>query len=144
MVAERVTMADTITERCLAKGLEMDAQGCIIASVLETSSDHPDVDELYLRAVALDPQISMALVYSTVKTLEDAGILDTLEFGDGRARYEDSEREHHDHLIDITTGDVIEFVDPEIEELQERIAAKLGYRLTGHKMELYGEPIKKD
>ncbi len=135
-------MSDTITDRCEAKGLRMTEQRRIIASVLESSDDHPDVDELYSRASAIDPRISIATVYRTVKLFEEAGILDKLEFGDGRARYEDAMRAHHDHLIDMTTGDVIEFVDPEIEALQERIAARLGYRLKGHKMELYGVPIK--
>jgi Fur family ferric uptake transcriptional regulator len=100
------------------------------------------VEELYARASAVDAQISIATVYRTVKLFEEAGILDKLEFGDGRARYEDAERDHHDHLIDMNSGEVIEFVDPEIEELQERIAARLGYTLKGHKLELYGVPIK--
>ncbi|RKF15113.1 transcriptional repressor [Roseovarius spongiae] len=137
-------MKDTITERCAARGLRMTEQRRIIAAVLEEADDHPDVDELHLRASACDPRISLATVYRTVKLFEENGILEKVDFGDGRARYEDAERAHHDHLIDITTGDVIEFVDPEIEALQERIAAKLGYRLTGHKMELYGVPLKKD
>lgn len=114
-----------------------------IATVLEESDDHPDVEELYSRASGRDPNISIATVYRTVKLFEEAGILDKLEFGDGRARYEDAERDHHDHLIDINSGEVIEFVDPEIEQLQERIAEKLGYRLKGHKLELYGVPISK-
>jgi len=113
-----------------------------IAAVLQASDDHPDVEELYARASAVDAQISIATVYRTVKLFEEAGILDKLEFGDGRARYEDAERDHHDHLIDMNSGEVIEFVDPEIEELQERIAARLGYTLKGHKLELYGVPIK--
>lgn len=136
-------MAEPITARCEAKGLRMTGQRRIIAQVLEDSSDHPDVEELYARASALDAGISLATVYRTVKLFEEAGILDRLEFGDGRARYEDAERDHHDHLIDIQTGEVIEFVDPEIEALQERIAAKLGYDLRGHRLELYGVPRKK-
>ena len=135
-------MSDTIIDRCEARGLRMTGQRRTIASVLEDSDDHPDVDELYKRASAIDGRISIATVYRTVKLFEEEGILDKLEFGDGRARYEDAEREHHDHLIDIETGDVIEFFDPEIEALQERIAARLGYRLKGHKMELYGVPIR--
>ncbi len=119
----------------------MTEQRRVIAQVLDTSADHPDVEELYSRASAVDPRISLATVYRTVKLFEETGILEKLEFGDGRARYEDAEREHHDHLIDVTTGDVIEFIDPEIEALQEKIAAKLGYRLQGHKLELYGVPI---
>jgi Fur family ferric uptake transcriptional regulator len=127
--------------RCNAQGLRMTEQRRVIAQVLDASADHPDVEELYSRASAVDPRISLATVYRTVKLLEEAGILEKVEFGDGRARYEDAEREHHDHLIDVTTGDVIEFIDPEIEALQEKIAAKLGYRLQGHKLELYGVPI---
>lgn len=136
-------MSDTITDRCEAKGLRMTDQRRTIASVLEDSDDHPDVEELYARASGRDPRISIATVYRTVKLFEEAGILDKLEFGDGRARYEDAEREHHDHLIDMQSGEVIEFVDPEIEALQEKIAAKLGYQLKGHKLELYGVPTKK-
>ncbi|MEX0320336.1 MULTISPECIES: Fur family transcriptional regulator [unclassified Ruegeria] len=136
-------MPDTIIARCEAKGLRMTGQRRIIARVLQESDDHPDVEELYARASALDDGISIATVYRTVKLFEEAGILERLEFGDGRARYEDAERDHHDHLIDLNSGEVIEFVDPEIEVLQEKIAAKLGYRLKGHKLELYGVPIKK-
>ncbi|TMV06504.1 transcriptional repressor [Ruegeria sediminis] len=136
-------MTETIIERCEAKGLRMTEQRRVIARVLERSADHPDVEELYARASALDAGISIATVYRTVKLFEEAGILERLEFGDGRARYEDAERDHHDHLIDLTSGEVIEFVDPEIEALQERIAAKLGYELRGHKLELYGVPIRK-
>ena len=135
-------MSDTILARCEAKGLRMTEQRRVIAGVLEESADHPDVEELYARASALDSGISLATVYRTVKLFEEADILDKLEFGDGRARYEDAERDHHDHLIDLHSGEVIEFMDPEIEQLQEKIAAKLGYRLKGHKLELYGVPIK--
>lgn len=136
-------MADsTIIERCEAKGLRMTGQRRTIAQVLQDSDDHPDVEELYARASAADAGISIATVYRTVKLFDEAGILDKLEFGDGRARYEDAERDHHDHLIDMNSGEVIEFVDPEIEELQERIAARLGYTLKGHKLELYGVPTK--
>ncbi len=136
-------MNDSIIERCETKGLRMTEQRRTIASVLQESSDHPDVEELYARASARDAGISLATVYRTVKLFEEAGILDKLEFGDGRARYEDAEREHHDHLIDISSGEVIEFVDPEIEALQEKIAEKLGYQLKGHRLELYGVPLKK-
>lgn len=136
-------MTDTIIARCEAKGLRMTEQRRTIAAVLQESADHPDVEELYARASARDSGISLATVYRTVKLFEEAGILDKLEFGDGRARYEDAEREHHDHLIDINSGEVIEFVDPDIEALQEKIAEKLGYRLMGHKLELYGVPIRK-
>lgn len=136
-------MTETITERCEAKGLRMTGQRRTIAAVLEESEDHPDVEELYARASARNSGISIATVYRTVKLFEEAGILDKLEFGDGRARYEDAERDHHDHLIDLHSGEVIEFVDAEIEALQEAIARKLGYKLKGHKLELYGVPLKK-
>ena len=134
-------MSDTILERCEAKNLRMTEQRRVIARVLESSADHPDVEELYARASDVDPRISLATVYRTVKLFEEAGILDKLEFGDGRARYEDAERDHHDHLIDLHSGDVIEFVDEEIEALQEKIAKKLGYQLRGHRLELYGVPL---
>ncbi|MGB0959944.1 MAG: Fur family transcriptional regulator [Halocynthiibacter sp.] len=136
-------MPDTIIARCEAKGLRMTEQRRVIAGVLEGADDHPDVEELYNRASHVDDRISLATVYRTVKLFEEAGILERLEFQDGRARYEDAEREHHDHLIDLSTGQVIEFVDPEIEALQEKIAQKLGFKLKGHKLELYGVPIKR-
>ena len=136
-------MTDTILQRCERKGLRMTSQRKIIAQVLENAADHPDVEELYKRASKIDPTISIATVYRTVKLFDEAGILDKLEFGDGRARYEDAEREHHDHLIDVNSGRVIEFMDSDIEKLQEKIAQKLGYRLMGHKLELYGVPLKK-
>ena len=132
----------TILERCEAHGLRMTDQRRTIVAVLEAADDHPDVEELYNRASAVDAGISLATVYRTVKLFEETGILAKHEFGDGRARYETSDREHHDHLIDMQSGDVIEFVDPDIEALQEKIAAKLGYRLMGHRLELYGVPIK--
>ena len=135
-------MTDIIA-RCEAKGLRMTDQRRVVARVIGAAMDHPDVEELYARAAKEDPRISLATVYRTVKLFEEAGILDKLEFGDGRARYEDAERDHHDHLIDVNSGRVIEFVDPEIEELQERIAARLGYRLIGHRLELLGVPVKK-
>ena len=141
--APETAMTDTIISRCEAKGLRMTGQRRTIAQVLEDSTDHPDVEELYARASALDAGISIATVYRTVKLFEEAGILERVEFGDGRARYEDAERDHHDHLIDMNSGEVIEFVDPEIEALQEKIAAKLGYELRGHRLELYGVPIRK-
>lgn len=136
-------MSDTIISRCEAKGLRMTGQRRVIGKVLQDSTDHPDVEELYARASAIDAGISIATVYRTVKLFEEAGILERLEFGDGRSRYEDAERDHHDHLIDMNSGQVIEFVDPEIEALQEKIAAKLGYELRGHRLELYGVPIRK-
>ena len=136
-------MSDSIINRCEAIALRMTGQRRIIAGVLEESDDHPDVEELYARASALDAGISIATVYRTVKLFEEAGILERVEFGDGRARYEDAERDHHDHLIDLNSGKVIEFLDPEIEALQEKIAHRLGYRLKGHKLELYGVPMLK-
>jgi len=135
---------DTIIARCEANELRMTEQRRVIARVLQGCTDHPDVEELYARASNVDAGISLATVYRTVKLFEEAGILERREFGDGRARYEDAERDHHDHLIDIQSGEVIEFVDKEIEELQEKIAAKLGYSLRGHRLELYGVPKKKD
>jgi len=136
-------MVDSIIARCEAKGLRLTEQRRVIARVLESSDDHPDVEELYARACEVDPRISLATVYRTVKLFEEAGILDRLEFGDGRARYEDADRDHHDHLIDLTTGAVIEFCDPEIEALQEKIAARLGFRLKGHRLELFGVPLSR-
>ncbi|MFN3145802.1 MAG: Fur family transcriptional regulator [Paracoccaceae bacterium] len=133
---------DTIITRCENRGLRLTEQRRVIAGVLQDADDHPDVEELYGRVTAVDPRISLATVYRTVKLFEEAGILDKHEFGDGRARYETADREHHDHLIDMQTGEVIEFVDPEIERLQERIAERLGYRLKGHKLELYGVRVK--
>ena len=136
-------MSKSIIKRCEAMGLRMTGQRRIIADVIEDSDDHPHVEELFQRASALDANISIATVYRTVKLFEEAGILDKLEFGDGRARYEDAERDHHDHLIDLNSGEVIEFVDAEIEALQERIARKLGYDLRGHRLELYGVPLNR-
>ena len=134
----------TIELRCESAGLRMTDQRRVIARVLHEAIDHPDVEELYTRAIMFDPAISIATVYRTVKLFEEAGILEKLEFGDGRARYEDAEREHHDHLIDMQTGEVIEFVDKEIELLQEKIAKRLNFKLLGHKLELYGTKILTD
>ena len=111
-------MAKNIIQRCAQNGLRMTEQRRIVAQVLEDSQDHPDVEELYARALKLDPRISIATVYRSVKLFEESGILEKLEFGDGRARYEDAERDHHDHLIDMNSGEVIEFIDPDIEALQ--------------------------
>ncbi len=127
----------TIIARCEASGLRLTGQRRTVAIVLAASDDHPDVETIHARAAERDPNLSVATVYRTVKLFEEAGILERREFGDGRARYEDAEREHHDHLIDLQTGEVIEFVDPEIEALQERIAARLGYDLKGHRLELF-------
>ena len=120
----------------------MTEQRRIVAQVLEDSQDHPDVEELYARALKLDPRISIATVYRSVKLFEESGILEKLEFGDGRARYEDAERDHHDHLIDINTGEIIEFVNKDIEDLQKKVAEKLGYKLVDHRLELYGSKKK--
>ena len=137
-------MNDTsIIKRCETKGLRMTDQRRTIAKLLESTNDHPDVEELHKRVNQVDKSISLATVYRTVKLFEESGILEKLEFGDGRARYEDADREHHDHLINIQNGKVIEFVDSDIELLQEKIANKLGYRLLGHKLELYGVPLDK-
>ncbi len=134
-------MADIIA-RCEARGLRMTEQRRVIARAVGECEDHPDVEELYARAAKIDPRISLATVYRTVKLFEELGILEKVEFGDGRARCEDADRDHHDHLIDVSTGEVIEFVDPEIEALQEKIAARLGYQLIGHRLELLGKRIK--
>jgi len=134
-------MAQTILDRCEAQGLRLTDQRRTIARVLEDADDHPDVEELHARASREDPRISIATVYRTVKLFEESGILERHEFLDGRARYETADRDHHDHLIDLTTGEVIEFVDPDIEALQDRIAERLGYRLKGHRLELYGVPV---
>lgn len=123
---------------CAERGLRITEQRKVIAQVLSDSDDHPDVEMLHERASKIDPKISIATVYRTVRLFEEAGILDRHDFGDGRARYEPTPEAHHDHLIDIETGKVVEFVDPELEALQKTIAEKLGYRLVDHRMELYG------
>ena len=117
----------------------MTGQRRLIIKVLEDSNDHPDVETLFERANKIDSKVSIATVYRTVKTLKNAGILEKLEFNDGRSRFEDAVRKHHDHLIDLDTGKVIEFIDEEIEHIQKKIANKLGYKLIGHKLELYGK-----
>ena len=134
-------MTKSIEKRCVENGLKMTEQRRVIARVLSNATDHPDVEELYRRAVAIDSGISIATIYRTVRLFEEAGILDRHDFGDGRARYEETSAEHHDHLIDMRSGDVIEFQDAEIELLQQKIAARLGYRLAGHRLELYGTPL---
>ena len=123
---------------CAEKGLRITDQRRVIARVLSDAEDHPDVEKVYERASAIDPGISIATVYRTVRLFEEAGILDRHDFGDGRARYEPAPEAHHDHLIDVETGKVIEFVDPELEQLQKAIAERLGFRLVDHRMELYG------
>ena len=139
-----VDTADTIEQKCLAKGVKLTEQRKIIAKIISESkteygeSDHPDVDELYNRVSKVDPKISIATVYRTVKLFEEAGILTKHDFKGGKARYEAMIESHHDHLIDIKTGEIIEFVDDEIEKLQKKVAEKYGYKLVDHKLELYG------
>ena len=131
-------MASRLEKLCVEKGMKMTGQRRVIAHVLSESEDHPDVEEVFRRASEQDPNISIATVYRTVRLFEEAGILDRHDFGDGRARYEEVPEEHHDHLIDIRSGQVLEFQDAEIELLQERIAKRLGYKLIGHRLELFG------
>jgi len=137
-------MANRILELCHEKGLKMTGQRRVIAQVLGESDDHPDVELVYKRATEIDSRISIATVYRTVRLFEEQNILERHDFGDGRARYEEATEQHHDHLIDIESGEVIEFNNAEIEELQQRIAKKLGYRLMDHRLELYGRRIKND
>lgn len=131
-----------LEDLCAQRGMRMTDQRRVIARVIDASHDHPDVEELYARASAIDSNISMSTVYRTVKLFEESGIVARLDFGDGRARYEQTPDEHHDHLIDVTTGKVIEFTDPEIEALQEKIAERLGYKLVDHRLELFARPLK--
>lgn len=130
-----------IERLCSEKGLKMTGQRRIIARVLSESEDHPDVELLYQRATVVDPKISIATVYRTVRLFEEASILDRHDFGDGRSRYEESSEQHHDHLIDIESGEVIEFTNDEIEALQREVARRLGYKLVDHKLELYAVPL---
>ena len=137
-------MSQSIEKKCIAKGVKLTEQRKVIARVMSKSketygeSDHPDVDELYTRVTKIDPKISIATVYRTVKLFEEAGILAKHDFRGGKARYEQISESHHDHLIDIKSGDIIEFVDEEIEKLQKKVADKYGYELVDHKLELYG------
>ena len=130
-----------IEEKCISKGVKLTGQRKIIARVMSEAEDHPDVDELYNRVTKIDSKISIATVYRTVKLFEEAGILAKHDFKGGKARYEEISESHHDHLIDVKTGEIIEFVDDEIEKLQKKVAEKYGYDLVDHKLELYG--IKK-
>ena len=129
---------------CAERGMRMTEQRRVIARILEESDDHPDVEDLYRRSSRIDAKISISTVYRTVKLFEDAGIIERHDFRDGRSRYETVPEEHHDHLIDLKTGTVVEFHSPEIEALQERIAREHGFRLVGHRLELYGIPLSKD
>jgi len=142
-VVRRLKLASPsrIEELCLQKGLKMTGQRRVIARVLSEARDHPDVEEVHHRAAAIDPRISLATVYRTIRLFERESLLEKHEFGHGRARYERASGQHHDHLIDIDSGKVMEFVNPRIEELQREIAESLGYRLVGHRLELYGRSL---
>lgn len=131
-----------IEQRCIDKGMKMTEQRRVIARVLSDAADHPDVEEVYRRSTQIDPRISIATVYRTVRLFEEADILERHDFGDGRARYEEAPNEHHDHLIDMQSGRVIEFHSDEIEALQREIARRFGFRLIGHRLELYGVPLQ--
>ncbi len=137
-------MPSRLEKLCIEKGLKMTDQRRIIARVLSEAQDHPDVEALHRRAAQIDSGISLATVYRTVRLFEEASILERHDFGDGRARYEEAKDDHHDHLIDIQSGRVIEFTNEEIEKLQKAIAANLGYKLVGHRLELYAVPLAKD
>jgi Fur family ferric uptake transcriptional regulator len=148
-LAARTTSAkprrnDAIERACREKGLRMTGQRRIIARILDDAADHPDVVELHRRAAAVDDRISLSTVYRTVKLFENQGIIERLDFRDGRSRYEQAAREHHDHLINLETGAVIEFHSDEIEALQDQIAKRLGYKVVYHRLELYAVPIDKD
>ena len=136
-------MKSNIEEKCKAKGVRLTDQRRLIAKVMSSSKDHPDVDELHKRVIDIDKKVSLATVYRTVRLFEESGIVEKHDFKGGKARYEQSPDEHHDHLIDINSGEILEFVDPEIERLQKKVAEKLGYKLLDHKLELYGSKIKK-
>ncbi|WP_068005291.1 Fur family transcriptional regulator [Pseudovibrio axinellae] len=131
----------TLIEMCAHKGMRMTEQRRVIADVIQSAEDHPDVEELYRRASQIDPKISISTVYRTVKLFEDSGIIERHDFRDGRSRYETVSDEHHDHLIDLRSGEVIEFRSEEIEKMQEEVARKLGFKLVDHRLELYGIPI---
>ena len=133
---------DRLEKLCADKGMRMTDQRRVIARVLSQSTDHPDVEELHRRAHTIDPHISIATVYRTVRLFEESGIIERHDFRDGRSRYEEASETHHDHLIDMRTGRVVEFVDEEIEQLQALIAKRLGYRLVDHRLELYGIPLE--
>ena len=136
-------MSETIEQKCLAKGVKLTDQRKIIAKTMSESQDHPDVDELHRRVSKLDSKTSIATVYRTVKLFEEAGIVSKHDFKGTKARYEQAPSEHHDHLIDVNTGEIIEFVNEDIENLQKKVAEKLGYKLVDHRLELYGSKIKK-
>ena len=133
-----------IEDKCKQKGVRLTDQRKLIAKVMSQSSDHPDVDELHKRISKIDEKVSIATVYRTVKLFEESGIIEKHDFKDGKARYEQSPDTHHDHLIDVNTGEIVEFVDEEIEKLQNKVAEKLGYKLVDHRLELYGTKTKKN
>ena len=136
-------MSSEIENKCLAKGVRLTEQRKLVAKVMSESEDHPDVDELHKRISKLDSKISIATVYRTVKLFEESGILEKHDFKGTKARYEQAPQEHHDHLIDINTGEITEFVNEDIEKIQQQVAEKLGYKLVDHRLELYGQKIKK-
>jgi len=136
-------MISTLEDKCIKKGVRLTDQRKLIAKVMSESEDHPDVDELHKRVNKLDDKISIATVYRTVKLFEEAGVVSKHDFKGNKARYEQAPQEHHDHLIDINTGEIIEFVNEDIEKLQRKVAEKLGYNLVDHRLELYGSKIKK-
>jgi len=136
-------MTSQIEHKCIAKGVRLTEQRKLVAKVMSEADDHPDVDELHKRVNKLDSRISIATVYRTVKLFEEAGIVSKHDFKGNKARYEEAPKEHHDHLIDINTGEIVEFVDQDIEKLQNKVAEKLGYKLVDHRLELYGSKIKK-
>lgn len=134
---------DRLEKICVEKGMRMTDQRRVIARVLSIADDHPDVEEIHRRAADIDPRISIATVYRTMRLFEESGVVERHDFQDGRSRYEEATDDHHDHLIDVRSGDVIEFVSDEIEALQKKIAEQHGYRLVAHRLELYGVPVKK-
>jgi Fur family transcriptional regulator, ferric uptake regulator len=142
LIIQGAKVTNRLEKLCAEKGMRMTEQRRVITRVLSEATDHPDAEELYARASALDPNMSLATVYRTVRLFEEAGVISRHDFGDGRARFEELPDTHHDHLIDVKTGEVIEFVDEEIEKLQQKIAKRLGYRLVDHRLELYGKKDK--
>ena len=136
-------MSNVIETKCIEKGVRLTGQRKLVAKVMSESEDHPDVDELHKRVNKFDSKISIATVYRTVKLFEEAGIVAKHDFRGTKARYEEASQEHHDHLIDVNTGEIIEFVNDDIEKLQQKVAEKLGYKLVDHRLELYGSKIKK-
>lgn len=138
------TLETRLEQMCAERGMKMTEQRRVIARVLAESSDHPDVEELYQRSSEIDSKISIATVYRTVRLFEETGLLERLDFGDGRARYEEASGEHHDHLINVKTGEIIEFQNEAIEALQEKVAEEFGFKLVGHRLELFGVPVDDD